>query len=106
MIIYITITLTKLVYQFTANPGLSTEAENCETALDFFNLFFSTEVKEMIHTETTRYAKQNMPTEEYLRDHPNARGNEWQRKPMMLEEVDTFLATAIIIGIMGFPKLR
>ena len=47
-----------------------------------------------------------MPTEEYLREHPDARANEWQRNPMKLEEVDTFLATVIISGVMGFPKIR
>ena len=97
--------LTKLAHSFIAKPGLSSEAEDCQTALDFFSMFFTTEVKKMICTETTKYAE-HMPTEEYLREHPDARANEWQRNPMKLEEVDTFLATVIIIGVMGFPKIR
>ena len=56
--------------------------------------------------ETTRYAEQNMPPQQYLRSHPDTRANEWRRKPKKLEEVDTFLATVMIIGLMGFPKLR
>ena len=94
-----------IAHSFTSHPGLSSEAQNCETPLDYFHLFLTEEIKELILTET-RYAEQNMPPEQYLRSHPDARENEWRRKPMKLEEVDTFLATVIITGIMGFPKLR
>ena len=92
-----------IAHSFTSHPGLSSEAQNCETPLDYFHLFFTEEIKELILTET-RYAEQNMPPEQYLRIHPDARANEWRRKPMKLEEV--VLATVMIIGIMGFPKLR
>ena len=88
-----------LAHSFTSHPGLSSEAENCET-------LFTEEIKELILMETTRYAEQNMPPQQYLRSHLDTRANEWRRKPKKLEEVDTFLATVMIIGLMGFPKLR
>ena len=46
-----------------------------------------------------------MPSAEFLESHPKARAHEWLKKPMQ-EEVDVFLAVIIIIGMLGFPRLR
>ena len=47
-----------------------------------------------------------MPSAEFLESHPKARAHEWLKKPMQEEEVDVFLAVIIIIGMLGFPRLR
>ena len=43
-----------------------------------------------------------MPSAEYLEKHPKA--HEWLKKPM--QEVDVLLAVIIVVGMMGFPRLR
>ena len=92
-------------YPFTAVPGI--KAAVGEKPLDFFNLFFTPDVKEHIHTETCRYAQQQLEiNEEYLQQHTHARAHEWKRNPMKLEEVNTFLSILIVIGVLGFPTLR
>lgn len=47
-----------------------------------------------------------MPTDDYLREHPNARAKDWKKKPMTLKEVDILLSTILIIGIIGYPRIR
>ena len=84
----------------------SGEAQKCTTPVDFFSLFFKQDLKTLIHNETIRYGQQKMPSAEYLEKYPKARANEWMKKPMQEEEVDVFLAVIIIIGMLGFPRLR
>ena len=75
--------------------------------IDFFRLFFTGRVLNLIHSETTRYVDQYMERErEYLQQHPRARAHEWRRAPLMLKEVEVFLAIIIAMGICGFPSLR
>lgn len=92
-----------LAHPFTSCPGVSPQAEKCITPTDYFSLFFTEDV---IHQESLRYAQQQMPSDEYLQQHPKARAHEWIRKPMELDEVNVLLATIILIGMMGFPRLR
>ena len=74
--------------------------------VDFFNLFFN-EVKKLIHSQSTLYAKQYIKdNEEYLSQHPNARAHDWKKNPMTFKEVDVFLAMLIAMGIVGYPTLR
>ena len=59
----------------------------------------------LIHSETDRYAQQYLEkNEEHLREHPKARANEWRRSPLLLIELEVFLAI-IAMGICGFPTL-
>ena len=75
--------------------------------IDFFRLFFSGRVLDLIHSETRRYADQDLERErEYLQEHPRARAHEWRRAPLLLKEVEVFLALIIAMGICGFPTLR
>ena len=75
--------------------------------VDFFNLFFNEDVKNLIHSQSTLYAEQYITdNEEYLSQHPNARAHDWKRNPMTLKEVDVFLAMLIAMGIVGYPTLR
>uniref|UniRef100_A0A1X7UYH4 PiggyBac transposable element-derived protein domain-containing protein n=1 Tax=Amphimedon queenslandica TaxID=400682 RepID=A0A1X7UYH4_AMPQE len=60
----------------------------------------------MVYQESIRYGKQKIPTTDYLERHPKARANEWLKKPMQEEEVDVLLAVIIVIGMLGFPRLR
>ena len=84
-----------IVYPFTAHPGVTNTS--LQTPLDFFNAFFSAEIKELIYVETTRFAEQEIHAgKDYLDEHRYARGNDWRRKPMTRDEVDPLLA---ILGI-------
>ena len=75
--------------------------------VDFFNLFFDQDVKKLIHAQSTLYAEQYISrNKEYLSQHPNARPNDWKRKPMTLKEVDVIVALLIGMGIVGYPTLR
>ena len=61
-------------------------------------------MKHIIHEETLRFANQRMPTDDYLREHPNVRAKDWKKKPI---EVDVLLSTILIIGIIGYrEKIR
>ena len=75
--------------------------------VDFFQLFFTQPVIELIHTETNRYAQQQLHgKEKYLENHPHARGNDWLKHPMTLCEVKPFLALLITMGVVGLPTIR
>ena len=75
--------------------------------IDFFRLLFSSQVLSLIHSETDRYARQYLQRkEEYLQEHPRARAHEWRRAPLLLKELEVFLAIIIAMGICGFPTLR
>ena len=63
-------------------------------------------MKHIIDEETLRFANQRMPTDDYLREHPNVRAKDWKKKPMTLKEVDVLLPTILIIGIIGYPRKR
>ena len=93
------------MHPFTAVPGITNT--NLETPLDFFNQFFTSDVKDLIYKETTRFAEQELTSSiEYLQEHPHARGNEWKRCPMERREIDPFLSIIITMGIVGYPSLR
>ena len=75
--------------------------------IDFFRLFFTGRVLDLIYSETRRYANQYLEREkEFLQQHPGARAHKWRRAPLMLKEVEVFLAIIIAMGICGFPSLR
>ena len=73
----------------------------------FFNLYFTSAVKDLIYVETVRHAEQALASNEtYLRDHPNTHGHDWRRNPMKHEEVDPLLAITITMGVVGYPSVR
>ena len=78
-----------------------------KSPVDFFNLFFTDKVKQIIYEETIRYANQETDKENaYLMEHPHARGNNWQRNPLTFQEINPFLAIIITMGIIGLPTIR
>ena len=80
---------------------------NAKQPIDFFRLFFTQEVKELIYKETTRYAEQQLAaSEQYLEQHKYARGHSWKKNPMRIEEVDPLLAIIILMGLVSFPTIR
>ena len=61
----------------------------------------------MITTETCKYAEQKIhQNADHLRQHKEARGNQWKRNPMKREEVNPFLAIILTMGIIGYPRVR
>ena len=46
------------MHPFTAEPGITNT--NLETPLDFFNQFCTSDVKDLIYKETTRFAEQEL----------------------------------------------
>ena len=91
---------------FSATPGVVGGMEN-KSPTDFFRLFFSEDVIKLLHTETVRYTEQYMDREkEHLQEHPQARAHEWRRAPLLLKELEVFLALIMAMGICGFPTLR
>ena len=96
-----------LDYTFTGTPGIDLNKLNGQQPIDFFNAFFTEEVKELIFRETTRYAEQDLEAnKQYLEDHKYARGNQWKHNPMKREEVDILLGVLIVMGVVGFPTQR
>ena len=80
---------------------------NGKKPIDFFRLFFTHEVKELIYRESTRYAEQQLAaSEEYLEQHKHARGHSWKKNPVKIEEVDPLLAIIILMGLVSFPTIR
>ena len=83
-------------------PGMSESSP-----IDFFRLFFSDRVLDLIYTETTRYASQYLERErEHLAKHPQARAHDWRKTPLTRKEVEVFLVLLIGMGLCGFPTLR
>ena len=75
--------------------------------IDFFRLFFSSDVMDLIFIETRRYIQQYLEREEdFLENHPQARAHELRRTPLQEKELDVFLALIIAMGVCGFPSLR
>ena len=98
--------LSIIAYTFTAVPGVTVQM-NGKEPIDFFHLFFTPEVKKLIHVETTRYAEQRISNSQtHLEQHEHARAHAWIKNPMKLEEVDPFLAIIILMGLVGFPTIR
>ena len=65
----------------------------------------TSEVKQIIYEETLRFANQTMPTDEYLRRHPNSRAKDWMKKPITIEEVDaSTMCKQQHIEITGAPS--
>ena len=77
------------------------------TTLEFFNHFFTSEGKDLIYTETVRFAEREVASsEEYLDKYCHVRGNEWRRNPIERNEVIPLLAIIITMGVVGYPTLR
>ena len=91
---------------FTGTPGL--KASMTGTApIDFFDLFFNNEVKDLIHTETTRYADQRLTNNAaFLETHKHARGHDFRKHPMERNEVGPLLAMLLTMGVLGYPSIR
>ena len=69
---------------FTGTPGVMPGMED-KSPLDFFHLFFTREVMDLLFSETQRYISQYLDREaEYLEQHPQARAHMWHRSPLML----------------------
>ena len=78
-----------------------------KSPIDFFRLFFSEQVLNLIETETRQYTEQYLRREsDYLQQHPKARAHEWKRFPLTRKELEVFLALIIAMGVCGFPTLR
>ena len=78
-----------------------------KSPIDFFRLLFSGQVLDLIYRETRRYIDQYRVREkEYLQQHPRARAHEWKRVPLLLKELEVFLAIIIAMGVCGFPSMR
>ena len=78
-----------------------------KTPIQFFRLFFTEQVLDLIETETRRYTDQYLRREsEYLEQHPKARAHEWKRSPLMRKELEVFVSLIIAMGVCGFPTLR
>ena len=75
--------------------------------IDYFNLFFTKDVKKLIHEQTTKYAEQHISNSRtYLQEHKYARGNHWIKNPMVFKEIDALLAILILMGLVNFPTIR
>ena len=78
---------------FTATPGVVAGMED-KSPVDFFRLFFSGQVLDLIHRETKRYTEQYLKKErEYLQQHPKGRAHEWRKAPLLLKEIEVLLAS-------------
>ena len=92
---------------FTGNPGIVQGAITGNSPIDFFNVFFTENVKDLIYRETTLYAEQDIrDTEAHLQEHKHARENQWKHNPMNREEVNVLLSVLIVMGVVGFPTQR
>jgi hypothetical protein len=64
-------------------------------------------VPRCILSETQHYTEQYLERErDYLQQHPSAMAHEWRRAPLLLKEIEVFLAIMIAMGICGLPTLR
>ena len=87
---------TKKDIQFTAIPGPSDTARNCNTPADFFGLLFSAAVIDKLITETNNYAAQSRA------DTPS--NMTWTA--VSKEEMHAFLGLNIAMGVSDLPEIH
>lgn len=89
-----------IIPPFTAQPGIQVETKNL-TPIQFFNLFFTEDLLNLIVDQSNRYAQQ------YITNNPNsyyARPFEW--KPLIVEEFKIFLGLTLNMGLTKKNVLR
>ena len=78
-----------------------------EGPVDFFRLFFTPEVVDIIYIQSSLYAEQQHHThKDYLDHHPHARAHDWVRNPLKRSEIEPLLAILLTMGVLGFLTLR
>ena len=78
-----------------------------KSPVEFFHLFFTEDVMELVFEESKRYIELYLQRErEYMERHPFSRAHEWMRTPLVKKELDILLALIIAMGACGFPTLR
>ena len=69
--------------------------------MDFFNLFLSDELIDLMVVETNKYAEQEIDRRRPLRR--NSRYKHW--KPVDAVEIKKFIATLFLMGIVRLPTI-
>jgi hypothetical protein len=88
---------------FTAQPGLQVPLGENPKAIDFFQLFLDDDLIDLLVEQTNIYANQ------YLQQHqedlrPRSRAKQW--KDTNREEIITFLALTLLMGILKKPEYQ
>ena len=95
----------KQLPQFSEATGVVPDMTGKEPG-EFFDLFFSGDVINNIHTETNRYAEQYLEKKSvHLQQHPYARANAYRGKPITVSELKVFFAMLIMMGAISLPSL-
>ena len=79
---------------FTAQSGVRMETANFRSALEFFELFFTADLYDLVVAETNRYATQ------YITANPESfYAQPFRWKPVTVSEFKTFLGLTLSMGI-------
>lgn len=92
---------------FTATPGLKVRLDPTSSPLQYFQLFFSDQLINLIVDETNRYSNQWIEShQDYLRQKPSSRVHAWIRQGhTTLDEMKAFLSVVINMGIIKKPTI-
>ncbi len=86
---------------FEGNSGIKVDIATNSIPIDFFLLFWSDDVMQLIVDETNRYATTLLNNSNVTR---NSRISHW--KPLDIVELKHFLASVIFMGIIKMQSLR
>ena len=90
-------------FVFTGNPGIKARIDDASDPLEFFKLFFTDELIDIIVTETNRYAGQFLAENQgALKE--RSRAKEW--KETDAKEIKVFLALLLMQGIVYKPDIE
>jgi hypothetical protein len=88
--------------RFTGDLKINANLPENPTELDYFRLYLTDDITDLIVTETNRYADQYLQDNiDNLKPHSSARS--W--KPTDSEEIITFLGLLLLMGIVYKPRL-
>ena len=96
------VTFDRPVFSETTGPHCNLDASS--SALDFFELYFNSEMIRMLKVETNRYAHSTI--NELRRTNKLKKKSTWHNwMPVKLHEIYAFLALVLHMGIVRLPKI-
>ena len=88
--------------QFSGQGGCIQDMTN-KSPIDFFQLFLTDDILQMVVEQTNLFAEQFIDTHELAR---RSRVQQWGRSSHDIDELKRFLALVIIMGLVSYPSIE
>ena len=88
--------------QFSGQGGCTQDMTN-KSPIDFFQLFLTDNILQMVVEQTNLFAEQFIQSHELAR---HSRVQQWGRSSHDINEIKRFLALVIIMGLVSYPSIE